>query len=90
MENTFKKFKIDGRTYYLAEKGDIVALINSESYHKPLEKYLNKRFCFYIYEKKQNWDVSDYVNSYEYVDYDILPTLRECKEAVQRFYFSKK
>lgn len=47
----FKKYKVDGDTYYLAEKGDIVALINSESYHKPLEKYLNKRFCYYIYNK---------------------------------------
>lgn len=51
METTFKRYKIDGHTYYLAEKGDIVALINSESYHAPLEKYLNKWFCYYIYDK---------------------------------------
>lgn len=88
METTFKRYKIDGHTYYLAEKGDTVALINSESYHAPLEKYLNKWFCYYIYEKVEWWDVEDYVNSYDYDEYEILPTLRECKETVQRFYFS--
>lgn len=52
MENQeFKRYKVDGNIYYLAEKGDRVALINSESYHAPIEKYLNKRFCYYIYDK---------------------------------------
>lgn len=51
MKTTFKRYKIDGNNYYLAEKGGTVALINSESYHAPLEKYLNKRFCYYIYDK---------------------------------------
>lgn len=89
MEAIFKKYKVDGNTYYLAQKGDIVALINSESYHKPLEKYLNKWFCYYIYPKIDGWNVADYVYSYDYDVYEILPTLRECKNSVQNFYFSK-
>lgn len=90
METTFKKYKVDGDTYYLAQKGDTVALINSESYHKPLEKFLNRWFVYYIYKRVEGWDVSDYVYSYNYDTYEVLPTLRECKEAVQNFYFSKK
>ena len=61
-----------------------MALVNSESYHDPIDKYLNKRFCYYIYEKRQNWDVIDYVKSYDYYDLEILPTLRECKENAEK------
>lgn len=89
MEKTFKKYKVDWHTYYLAEKGDIVALINSESYHEPIEKFLNKRFCYYIYEKRQDREIKDYVYSYDYETYEILPTLKECKKNVEQFYFNK-
>lgn len=84
----FKRYKVDGNIYYLAEKGDRVALINSESYHAPIEKYLNKRFCYYIYDKVEGWGVKDYVYSYDYETYEILPTLRECKDTVKNFYFN--
>ena len=84
MENTFKKYKIWEHHYYFKDAGDYVALVNSESYHDPIDKYLNKRFCYYIYEKRQNWDVIDYVKSYDYYDLEILPTLRECKENAEK------
>lgn len=83
MEN-FKKYNLWKHHYYLKEKGHLVALINSESYHAPLEKFLNKRFCYYIYEKVDGWKIEDYVNSYDYETYEVLPTLRECKEQAER------
>ena len=90
MKATFKKYKVDGNIYYLAEKGDTVALINSESYHKPFDKFMNSWFVYYIYKKVEGWEVADYVYSYDYDTYQVLPTLRECKEAVLNFYLSEK
>lgn len=80
MKNTFKKYNIGEHHYYFKELGDYVALVNSESYHAPIEKYLNRWFCYYIYEKVEGWDVADYVKSYDYDDLEILPTLRECEQ----------
>lgn len=81
MDLTFKKYNIWDHHYYFCEKWDYVVLINSESYHDPIEKYLNRRFCYYLYEKRNNREVKDYVYSYDYETYEILPTLKECKEA---------
>lgn len=81
MDITFKKHNFWKKHYYLWEYNNYVILINSQSYHANIEKYLNRYFCYYIYEKNNNWNVKDYVDSYEYKEYDILPTLKECKKA---------
>lgn len=84
----YTKYKIGEHNYYLRNNWKYVVLINSESYHAPIDKYLNKWFCYYVYKYRKDWMVQDYVNSYDYETYEILPTLRECK-SMGNFYLDK-